>query len=197
MIKTIIFDFGGVLGSNSDTPFFEVLIKNGFAKDKVMEIWEMHWPKLKNGAEHVKAIWNTVKENTSVNIQKIIKEYNDKITVNQEMLNVCKVLKKQGCNLGLLANEASEWMDIKRKKGDLNKIFDKIFSSADIKLFKPNKEAYEYILNSLKSKPKETLFIDDMERNTKAAEKIGIQSIVFKNINRLKKDLAVFSININ
>jgi len=41
----------------------------------------------------------------------------------------------------------------------------------------------------LNVKSEEAIFIDDKERNTKAAEALGIKSIIFKNFDQFKKDL--------
>ena len=113
------------------------------------------------------------------------------------MINLCKKLKSKGFKLGILANESHQWMNIKRKKGKLNDIFDVVSSSADMKLAKPQKEAFEIILHSLKSKSEETLFIDDRKINTIAAKEVGMKSILFTNINQLKKELLSFKISID
>jgi len=189
MINTIIIDFGGVLGTNSDLIFIVALSKNGISKDTALEIWEKHWPKMRVGDEHVEAIWKTVEKYTTSNIKKITDDYNELIGVSHDMLNLCKDMKKRGYKMGVLANETFEWMDIKREKGKLNEIFDVVYSSADLKFLKPLKESYLKTLESLNAKPGETLFIDNKEKNTKAAEKLGIKSLVFKNITQLKKDL--------
>ena len=197
MIKTIIFDFGGVIGTDSDTIFIDVLTNNGMEKQEAVKIWEKHWPKLKDGTESVKKIWESVQNQLSCDISKIINEYENKIQVYSDVFNICKKLKSDGYKLGILANESLEWMNIKREKGNLNQIFDKVYSSADIGLCKPNKESYEFVLKSLGSKPGETLFIDNKEQNTKTAENIGLNTILFIDSKQLKKELASFSIHID
>lgn len=194
MINTIIFDFGGVLGTDSDPIFYEVLTKHGISKNKALEIWKKHWSKMKVDDERIDEIWKTTKKYTTSNIENISDDYNNLISVDQEMINLCKVLKQKGYKLGMLANETYDWMNIKRQKGNLDEIFDVVYSSADIKLPKPLSESYLKTLESLNAKPEETLFIDNMSRNTEAAEKLGIKSILFKNINQLKKELAEIKI---
>lgn len=194
MINTIIFDFGGVMGTDSDPIFFEVLAKHGVSKKTSLEIWEKHWKKMEIDNERVDAIWNTVKKYTTSDIKNISNEYYELIAVNQEMIELCEKLKQKGYKLGMLANETYEWMNIKRQKGNLDKLFDVVYSSADLKSAKPEKKAYLKTLGSLKAKPEETIFIDDRERNVLAAEKLGIKSFVFKDIEQLKKDLSKINI---
>ncbi len=196
MIDTIIIDFGGVIGTDSDTIFIETLKNNGFTIEKAKEIWRLHWPNLKVGLEKIDTFWKTVAEKTEVSISKIINEYNDAIAVDENILDLCRKLKNNNYKLGILANESLEWMDIKRNKGNLGKIFDVVYSSADLKTAKPDPKSYELILDRIKSKPENTLFVDNMERNIKAAEKLGIKSIVFKEIDQLKKELKNHSIRI-
>lgn len=190
MIKTIIFDFGGVIGSEADTTFFEILSKHGISKDRALKIWNKHYPKMEIGGEHIDAIWKTTKKYTTSDINIIISKHEKLISVNQDMLNLCKDLKQRGYKLGILANETLEWMSIKTKKGKLNDIFDIVYSSAILKSAKPFDESYLKILDKLDTKPKEALFIDNKERNIKAAKKLGIKSIIFKNIDQLKKELS-------
>ena len=42
MIKGIICDFGGVLGSDADTIFHEVLSENNVSDAEFQEIWRIH-----------------------------------------------------------------------------------------------------------------------------------------------------------
>ena len=197
MIKTIIFDFGGVIGTDADIIFIEVLEENGISKERAIEIFEKHWPKFKVGGEGVKEVWKSVEIEFGQDISKILKEYESRVEVYPDVLELCKQLKDQGFKLGVLANESREWMNIKREKGNLNQKFDKVYSSADINIPKPNEESYKFILKELASKPEETLFIDNMERNTKAAEKIGLKTILYTNLDQLKKELVSFGISIN
>lgn len=52
----------------------------------------------------------------------------------------------------------------------------RIFNSAEIGTCKPKKEIYLYVLESLKVKPSEILFIDDSLSHIKAAEVLGFQT---------------------
>jgi HAD superfamily hydrolase (TIGR01509 family) len=54
---------------------------------------------------------------------------------------------------------------------------------------KPHSKFYRYILNVEGMKPESAVFIDDDETNVRAAEKLGIQSILFRNSERLRSDI--------
>ena len=59
------------------------------------------------------------------------------------------------------------------------KLVDKCIFSAVCGMVKPNADIYEYLCSECNIDPHETVFIDDREKNTKAAEEIGITGYVF------------------
>lgn len=64
--------------------------------------------------------------------------------------------------------------------GSLDDCFEKAYYSHLIGLRKPNKEAYEFVLNEQGLKPGETLFIDDTLPNIETAEALGIKTLYIK-----------------
>lgn len=54
--------------------------------------------------------------------------------------------------------------------------FEKFYLSHEIHLRKPNKNIYEFVIESNKLTPEETFFIDDTEENTVVANKLGIKT---------------------
>jgi len=55
-----------------------------------------------------------------------------------------------------------------------NEIFEKAYFSHEIKMRKPNKEIFEFVLAEQQIIPEETLFIDDSIQHINAAENLGI-----------------------
>ncbi len=199
MIKLIIFDFGGVLGSEAhawETNFREILDLTGLTPKEIHKILSNHWPNLKTGKEKVAIFWKDVYKQSKNKITKgkLEKIYNSQISINKPVLNLAKQLKDRGFNLVILANASKEWINIKIKKFHLNKIFTKIYSSSSLGFGKPKPEAFTYVLNDLKVKAADVVFIDNQKNNIKTAKKLGIRSILFKNLKQLKKDLSKLSI---
>ena len=54
--------------------------------------------------------------------------------------------------------------------------FEKFYLSHEIHLRKPNKDIYEFVIESNKLIPEETFFVDDTEENTVVANKLGIKT---------------------
>ncbi len=58
-----------------------------------------------------------------------------------------------------------------------SRYFDGVYFSHLIRLRKPNREIYEYVLADAELRPEETVFFDDMEINVLAAEQVGIHGV--------------------
>ena len=59
----------------------------------------------------------------------------------------------------------------------LSDLFEKVYYSHEVKLRKPNKEVYEFVLKDSHLIPAETLFIDDALVNVEAARESGMKGI--------------------
>lgn len=68
-------------------------------------------------------------------------------------------------------------------------LFNVVVSSAECALVKPEPEIYQLALKLLGVQPDEALFVDDLVRNTRVAEGLGIPSIVFTTPEALHEEL--------
>ena len=94
----------------------------------------------------------------------------------QELL---QKLKKDGYKLYIASN-----MDLlhaaQMREHPIVKYFDKMVFSAEIKVGKPKAEYFVTLLDICGEKAENSLFIDDLSDNVKAAEALGIKGLVFK-----------------
>ena len=94
------------------------------------------------------------------------------------------------CRLAILSNTAHPDLGTRLAKDDkFGNTFELTISSADVGLAKPEPEIYLLTLERLNLSAEQVLFIDDLERNTKAAEALGIASIVFTTPDTLRSEL--------
>lgn len=75
------------------------------------------------------------------------------------------------------------------KYADTLRHFEKIFSSHEIGTRKPESKSYEIVLDYLKCKPAEVIFLDDNLNNIQGAEKFGMATILVTSIEQMKHDL--------
>lgn len=91
--------------------------------------------------------------------------------------------------LGLLSNTHEPDLESWLADRDLAGLFDVVISSAKVGLAKPEAAIYQLTLERLGVAPEEALFVDDLSRNTDAAEALGIQCIVFQSPAQLRPEL--------
>lgn len=68
-------------------------------------------------------------------------------------------------------------------------LFDCVIGSAEAGVAKPDPAIYRLALGRLGITPGEALFVDDMPRNTQAAEAVGIPAVVFTGVGPLRAAL--------
>lgn len=82
--------------------------------------------------------------------------------------------------------------EIIRDKVEIIKDFDWLFLSHEIGHRKPEKEIFEYAIDKTGIAPEKIIFIDDIQEFVEAAGRLGINGILYTDINNLKRDLGKF-----
>ncbi len=86
-----------------------------------------------------------------------------------ERLEYLQQLKQQGYHLYLLSNNNDAcWQDI-LDHYDMS-VFDEVFLSHVLHMVKPNPALFEYVHEKLCLNPEQTVFVDDIEENRRAAQ---------------------------
>lgn len=110
-------------------------------------------------------------------------------TWNWPLIKVIHDLKKN-YKLGLLSNADGQYLRDLLAQQRLDQLFEAVIASSEVGLVKPEAEIFKLILNELNSAPEQTLFIDDTDRHIQSASALGIHTILYKNIQNLKLELA-------
>ena len=192
MIKAIIFDIGGVMFDESLSPNYKDIAESLNIKHKrFLPVKDTYLNMAKigklNGREFIRKIADELNIDFNMLYQKWTERYREKI-INQDMTNLVKRLKRNKYKTVVLSNTNELHAQINYKRG-LYSNFDHVFLSNELKIAKPDKKIYRYVLKNLKLKPGECIFIDDKEDNVNVAKKLGIKSIVFEDYNTLIKKL--------
>jgi FMN phosphatase YigB (HAD superfamily) len=198
MIKAIAFDCGNVILSNSwDDPVFEKFCKEiGINYRKGSEIFYKHYDgRLKFGKGSEYDFFRELLKNSGnkkLKIKDIKKLYYRKIHAKKAFSIVKKLYKKYP--LYTLNDEAREWMNYRIRKFKLKKYFRAFITSAFVGCAKPDKKIYRIMLKKVRCKPNEVIFIDNDLQLVKAARRLGINGIIFRNKKQLISDLKKFGI---
>ena len=200
MIKTIIFDIGGVVTSmNFDLLYANFAKRIGIDPQIVIKYHEVNMKDLILGKisfndfckEMVK-----VGGNTSLDFIEIwIEEANKIRVINHELLNIISSLRRE-YSVGVLSN-LTESRYILDKSIGLYDNFDYSILSFKEHKEKPDLEFYKIIFGKVPVKPEEVIFIDDMEKNLIPASGLGMKTILYRDNIQLVEGLSKLGIHLN
>lgn len=198
MIKTIIFDIGGVLIDSErsfDGIYEEFAAAIGAPPEKMVKLHNQYLDRMLYGKVTAAQFFAVIKKkfHAKGDLKKIwIGVAMKRITLNKELLRTIDALRAH-YPIALLSN-VSQIRSFVDERFDLYSHFDHKFVSYKLKMQKPSKRIFAYALRKLKVKPEEALFIDDKEANLRPARELGIKCIQFNNNAQLKTELAPFGL---
>lgn len=108
----------------------------------------------------------------------------DSIAVARELAESATV------RLATLNNESEALNNYRIERFGLREIFPTFFTSCWLGVRKPTREIYTRVLGMTQADPKRTLFIDDRVQNLNPAAALGMQSIHFESAGQLRSALA-------
>jgi HAD superfamily hydrolase (TIGR01509 family) len=195
-VKSIIFDFGGVLVKPDEDRLITYLANSFKVSEneiRALQVKDLQWIRV-NEIEF--GIWKKfAKERFNLDLSNTWRQdYEaEKIKAVKELPGIRELLndlRNKGYTLEMLSN-FEEWMEpfLDRFGYRDQNLFSHLYLSYKIKKEKPSLDAYEYVLSDLKLQGNETIFIDDQFKNIEAAQKLGIDAIHFTSAERLRKDL--------
>lgn len=208
VIKNIIFDFGGVI---YDIDFNRA--RNAFAEIGVGNFDELYsqasqnhlFERLEKDLISPDEFRNEMRNITNKQISdfEIDAAWNallvgfryERLELLQSIRNNYKIFLFSNTNRIHYAHFLKQFQSFANFKS-FDGLFVKSFFSFDIKRRKPDRDAYYYIIETMKLIPEETLFIDDSIQNINPAKEIGIKcwhltkdvTTLFSN-NKLKQEI--------
>lgn len=180
--KNIIFDFGGVILSDS----FQDLIEQEFKGEQEIPLYLVNL--------HDLPLWKAWNKGLLTR-QQVIEEaslkYGHEVVARlinfflnpgrrfiQESIDALYHLKTRGYRLYMLSNMSKDvYETFVVPHPEIFSQFDGMCLSFQIGMVKPEPEIYEYFLKHYKLNPLECVFIDDRHANLDAAQKFGIATI--------------------
>jgi putative hydrolase of the HAD superfamily len=109
----------------------------------------------------------------------------DSIAIARDLANSATV------RMATLNNECAELNTYRIEHFGLTDIFPTFFTSCWLATRKPTHEIYARVLGMTQADPARTLFIDDRVQNLRPAESLGMRTIHFRDAGQLRLDLDV------
>lgn len=193
MIKTVIFDMGGVVITINNEEALRRFKALGLGNaEEMLDPYCQHgiFGDLEEGKltvdEYQERLEKMVgKRLTYDDIRHCWLGYVEDVPANK--LVALLRLRQEGYRVVLLSNTnpyMASWTDSDDFSGDghaIGKYFDTMYRSFEVKLMKPNDMFFRYVLSQEKILPDEALFIDDGPRNCAAASELGIRTYCPEN----------------
>lgn len=202
-IKAIIFDLGSVYVHHKQK-FWSILAKRlNVSVDSLEKEVQKYLSLLDTGKIQDAEFWKKIGEGLKVNIPEesetwIWERAEVDHPINKDVETLVKKLKNYGYKIASISNTEKTTVDYAKRNGWF-KYFDVAINSFDVGVMKPDPQIYEIALEEIKEKPGDCIFVDDIEIFLKAAERIGMKTILFDNSKQnaiyLKKELIKLGVN--
>lgn len=196
MIRNVVFDIGNVLAGFIWEEFYRSFgyPEEIFEKLADATVRSSFWNEMdRGGLSDEELIEGFIKNDPSIEkeIREVFKNVNGMIQRYDYAVPWIKELKKKGFHVYVISNFAHKaHMDCIKALDFLEEIDGGILSY-QVKLIKPAPEIYRLLCSKYDLKAEECVFIDDLPKNVEAAQKEGMQGIVFQDLEQAKEELEV------
>ena len=198
-IKVIIFDAYGTL--------FDVNSAAEKCKEKIGDKWEsfanywrttqLEYTWLRSLMKRHKDFWQVTEDS----LDKSLLAFKIDPNMRSELLNLYKILntfpevkdvlknlKEKKYKISILSNGTPDLLDALVKSNDLEKMFDDIFSSEEVGIYKPDKKVYDMPIKKYKVEKNEVAFLSANTWDVSGAGNFGLNAIwVNRNKNIFDK----------
>ena len=183
MIKAIVFDCFGVLTADTWREFTATL-----PEEQRIEASELN---RQYGAAYLskQEFLQSIKALTGKQPKDIDLLLNTETTKNLVLLQYIAELKSD-YKIGLLSNVGNNWVRDKFLSTEEQGLFDEFLFSYEIRIAKPDPEAFKMIAERLGVEVSECVMIDDVEYNCSVASSLGMKTVWYDNFQQTKSDLS-------
>lgn len=188
-IKNIIFDISGVFLTLDEKPTLEYYAKK--LKVPFEKINKVHEPLVSaydtnnmKGDEFLKELFKGIKKKVDKNYWK------RKLSMKKPKPGMFEFLEKvkKKYPAYFVTNEGGNYWKSVDKKFKIHEKFNGGIASYEVGISKPDIKIFQALCKKFKLQPEECLFLDDKENNLGGAKKLGMKTLVFKDIEHLKKE---------
>ena len=190
----LVFDLGGVVVRWDPDAIIAGVFRDEETKRKVKKgvFEDADWLELDRGTlGREDAIARAAKRTgvAEAEIKRLLHAVPPSLVVFPETVELLRRLKKKGYPLYCLSNMHFASIEYLEHKHDFWDLFQGRVISCRLQLCKPEAGIYEHLLRTYGLEAKETIFIDDVQKNLDAAAKLGIKPLKFESAAQCERDL--------
>ena len=177
-MKAIVLDMYGVIVKQTGDDFVPY-VQRTFPN---LNIEEIHTPWFKADIGEITSleVWEAL--GFQGDLEKTEKEYLDTIELSDGFIDFIEKVKGK-YKLAIISNDSGRWSKYLREKFDINKYFDVISISGDLKIQKPDERIFLLTTTKLGVNAEDCIYVDDRTGNLKAAKKVGMKPILLNSGN--------------
>ena len=180
MIKTIIFDIGGVLIGYNWLDFLTKLFNDEEKAKRLKENIFKHWNEVDRGVisdEELLELFASDAPDLKDDIKYFWEHVGEALWQFDFTKDWLKELKARGYQLLYLSNWSYHVRECSQEQLDFLPLLDGGIFSYEVKLIKPDHEIYEEIIRKYDLTPSECVFLDDKLANCEAARECGLHAV--------------------
>lgn len=175
-MKAIIFDMYGVIVKQTGDDFVPY-VRQFFPNLSIEDILTP-WFQADIGELTSLDVWE--KLGYKGDLEQVEKKYLDTIELNEGFIEFISAAQKQ-YKCAIISNDSSRWGRYLREKFDINKYFDAISISGELRIQKPDRRIFDLTVEKLGCTAAECLYVDDREEYLAAAESLGMKTVMFNS----------------
>lgn len=194
-LHAVFFDFGGVIQRTEyQSPRQQLAQRFGMEYDDIDKLvfGSPSAAKATIGEIDVKAHWDEIARRLKLNgsaIETFEADFFAGDVLDHSILQFLRSLRPR-YKTGLISNAWSDMREYLLRK-NIDEAFDTLTISAEVGVAKPAARIYQLALEQAQVEAKEAVFVDDVQANIEACEKIGMKGVLFddpqESMNQLKK----------
>jgi haloacid dehalogenase superfamily, subfamily IA, variant 3 with third motif having DD or ED len=201
MITTIVLDIGQVL---ADFCWQDYLDSCGYSEEirarvEKATVKSKIWKEYDRGAledEELAALCCELDPDISLEIRQLFADVTKLVRPFDYASGFIRDLKAGGYKVYLLSNYGKTGFEYAKKNFEFLSFVDGGVISYEIKCVKPEPEIYLALIEKYDIHPQEAVFLDDLEANLAAAEKLGFHTVQVRDFNQAMGDLRDLGVRI-
>jgi putative hydrolase of the HAD superfamily len=191
-MKTIFFDWGGVVANDPGDDFLTKILQDiGANPEQIQEIFQLYMKRFMKGEISEAEYWDELSTNYGFVIQDSISDEFKKwsgLVANEDILALVDEAKDKGWQTAILSNVIEPTYNVLKSAGFYDR-FDMIIASCKEGFAKPDIKIYELALERAGATPGESIFIDDKQNNLDPANEMGFATVLASNPTQIIQDV--------
>jgi len=194
MIKLVLFDAVGVLFPLNKVVGDDLSAAFNLSETQLKHMWDELYPDYTIGKlsteqflDRFAEIYNLPREKVTESV--FLESFLRALTPMPGMQELLQKLHKAGVRMAMLSDTTPMFAYV-RRNWIFSEFFDHIFLSFEIGHKKPDKAAFQAVIDHYQLQPNEFFFVDDNEQNVVAAQHLGLQAVQFTTAETLAQKLA-------